>query len=216
MTGQAGLERGYRRLLACYPRSFRRESEQEILAVLVATAREGQQRPGLAESADLIRGALRMRLRPGVPRPRAVLSAVRLMYAGAVLELAAVITIVATAASLRSAILQRNPGFTAAQWHAVHANLVTDYIGAPIVIGLWLWMAWANGRGYDWARVVFAAFFGIISVSLLIALVQDSAVYARADLIAGAVQWLVALAAVALIFSRQSWPYYAHEPAVRS
>jgi hypothetical protein len=215
MTGQAGLERGYRRLLACYPRSFRRESEQEILAVLIATAREGQQRPGLAESADLIRGALRMRLRPRVPRPRAVLGAVRLMYAGAVLEVAAVITIVATAGSVRSAVLQRNPGFTAAQLHAVHAHLVTEYAGAPIVIGLWLWMAWANGRGYDWARVAFAAFFGIISVSLLIALAQDSAVYAPADLIAGAAQWLVALAAVALIFSRKSWPYYGHEPARR-
>ena len=40
MTGQASLERGYRRLLACYPRSFRGESEQEILAVLIASARE--------------------------------------------------------------------------------------------------------------------------------------------------------------------------------
>ena len=136
------------------------------------------------------------------------------MYAGAVLELAAVITIAATAGSVRSAVLQRN-GVTAAQLHAVHAQLVTDYVGAPIVIGLWLWMAWANGRGYDWARVAFAAFFGIISVSLLIALAQDSAVYAPADLIAGAGQWLVALAAVALIFSRKSWPYYVHEPAGR-
>jgi len=68
MTGQADLERGYRRVLACYPRSFRRESEQEILAVLMASAREGQQRVGLAESADLVRGGLRMRLRPGPPR----------------------------------------------------------------------------------------------------------------------------------------------------
>ena len=97
----------------------------------------------------------------------------------------------------------------------MHVNLVTDYVAAPIVMGLWLWMAWANGRGYDWARVVFAAFFGILSVSLLIALAQDSAVYAPADLIAGAAQWLVALAAVALIFSRKSWSYYTHQPARR-
>ena len=33
------LERAYRRLIGFYPRSFRRESTEEILAVLLATAR---------------------------------------------------------------------------------------------------------------------------------------------------------------------------------
>jgi hypothetical protein len=51
MTDQADLERGYRRLLAWYPREFRRENGQEILAVLMAGARDGQRRPGLAAGA---------------------------------------------------------------------------------------------------------------------------------------------------------------------
>ena len=51
MTDQANLERGYRRLLAWYPRAFRREHGPEILAVLMACAADGQRRPGLAESA---------------------------------------------------------------------------------------------------------------------------------------------------------------------
>lgn len=68
MSAQAKLERGYRRLLAWYPRAFRRENGQEILAVLLACAPDGQRRPGRAESADLIRSGLRTRLRPGVPR----------------------------------------------------------------------------------------------------------------------------------------------------
>ena len=42
MTGPSQLERGYRRVLACYPKAFRRESEEEILAVLMATAGEGR------------------------------------------------------------------------------------------------------------------------------------------------------------------------------
>jgi hypothetical protein len=46
MTDSAGLERGYRRLLACHPRAFRRENEQETLAVLMDSARDGQRRPG--------------------------------------------------------------------------------------------------------------------------------------------------------------------------
>jgi hypothetical protein len=62
MIESAGLERRYRRLLAWYPRPFRREQEDEVLAVLMASARKGQRRPGLRESADVIRSALRMRL----------------------------------------------------------------------------------------------------------------------------------------------------------
>ena len=46
MTDQEHLERAYRRLLAWYPRAFRRENEQEILAVLLADAPPGQRRPG--------------------------------------------------------------------------------------------------------------------------------------------------------------------------
>lgn len=51
---QARLERRYRRILACYPRSFRRDNEGEILAVLLDTAEPGQVRIGLAEAWDLI------------------------------------------------------------------------------------------------------------------------------------------------------------------
>ena len=71
MTGAAGVERGYRRLLAVYPQRFRREQEEEMLAVLMAGARPGQRRPGAAESADLIWGAARLRLRVGRPGPGA-------------------------------------------------------------------------------------------------------------------------------------------------
>jgi len=62
MIESAGLERRYRRLLAWYPRPFRREQEDEMLAVLMAGARKGQRRPGLLETADVIRSALGIRL----------------------------------------------------------------------------------------------------------------------------------------------------------
>jgi hypothetical protein len=64
VTGAAGLERRYRRLLACYPARFRGEHGEELVGVLMAGARDGQRRPGLAESASLLRSALGMRLRP--------------------------------------------------------------------------------------------------------------------------------------------------------
>jgi hypothetical protein len=62
MSDSADLERRYRRLLACYPPAFRREHEQEILAVLMAGADESEQWPRLGEAADLIKHALWMRL----------------------------------------------------------------------------------------------------------------------------------------------------------
>ena len=60
---ESALERRYRRLLAWYPAAFRHVQEDEMLAVLMAGARPGQRRPGLLESADLIRTALVMRAR---------------------------------------------------------------------------------------------------------------------------------------------------------
>jgi hypothetical protein len=63
MTNSRRLERRYRRLLAFYPKAFRREHEEEILSVLMASAAAGQQRPRLAESADLLGNAIYMRLR---------------------------------------------------------------------------------------------------------------------------------------------------------
>jgi len=44
---------------------------------------------------------------------------------------------------------------------------------------------------------------------------NHAATYARADLVAGTVLWLVALAAVVLIFSKKSNAYYRREPAQR-
>jgi hypothetical protein len=63
MTDSTHLERRNRRLLALYPKAFHREHEQEMLSVLMVGAAEGQRRPRLAESADLVRSAVFMRLR---------------------------------------------------------------------------------------------------------------------------------------------------------
>jgi len=204
MIGTADLERGYRRWLRWYPRTFRREHEAEVLGVLLAGAREGQRRPAPVECLDLLRGALSMRLRPRVPRTeRAAVTAVRLMYLGAVLELVAAVTILATIGSVRSSMVQRSPGFTQAQWHAVVAGKLTPTaLAAGIAAALWLWMAWANGRGHRWARILFALFFGVNAFGLGSGLAGGSALYARADLAAGTALCLVHLVAVAMLFDQ--------------
>jgi hypothetical protein len=57
----AGLEIRYRRLLRWYPAS----RQEEMLGVLMTGAQPGRKRPGLVETADLLLGAARIRLRPG-------------------------------------------------------------------------------------------------------------------------------------------------------
>jgi hypothetical protein len=209
MSDSAELKRRYQRLLACYPRAYRNESEQEILGVLMDSARDGQRRPGLAESADLIRSALWVRLRPGSRLPGTMRGAIRLMCTGATVELAGWITYVVTAGRVRSAMAQRVP----AQWHAMLIHLVAVEVAAPAAVVLWLLMAWANGRGYDWARGISAVFFCLITASLLFMLGEGGAAYAPAELIATAAVWLVGLATVVLIFTRASSRYFRHEPA---
>jgi hypothetical protein len=63
--GPAGLEDRYRRLLRWYPAAHRAVHQEEMLGVLMAGAEPGRSRPGLTESADLLLGAARIRLRPG-------------------------------------------------------------------------------------------------------------------------------------------------------
>ena len=79
---------------------------------------------------------------------------------------------VVTTASVHSAVLHQYPGFTAAQWHGVLAELAIKEIGALACIGVWLWLAWANSRGHAWATMVFGAFYGLICLSMLAALAQ--------------------------------------------
>jgi hypothetical protein len=58
------LARSYRRLLACYPAWYRRVYADEMLAVLMAGAPQDKQRATIAEAADLLLGALRIRCQP--------------------------------------------------------------------------------------------------------------------------------------------------------
>ena len=205
---QTRLERSYRWILAWYPRSFRTDSEDEILAVLLSTAEDGQTRVRLAEAWDLGRGAVRMRLWPATPRPRSVRVAVKLMLAGAAAELAAMITVISTLGSVRATAAARD----VAALQEVHLHQVSVIGLAPVAVGMWLWLAWANGRGQDWARPLSAACFALISLSVLAALAQGTAALAPATMIAAAVVWILGLSSVVLIFTPEACRYYRPQP----
>ena len=168
MTDQEHLERAYRRLLGWYPRDFRHDNEQEILAVLMAEAPPGQRRPGLAESADLIRSGLWMRIRPSVPRSaRTVRAAVKLIYAGAAVSTVNLVILLALIADIMAyhAILGHH--LTTAQVSQASTPFITTVILWDLVpIAMWLWMARACGRGRNWARIVSTVLFGVATLNL--------------------------------------------------
>jgi len=204
MTDSADLERRYSRLLAWYPAAFRREHEAEMLGVLMDGACDGQQRVGLADAADLLKGALTLRLRIPAQAPGTVVAAVRLMYVGAAVALTGWISNVVTEGSVRSAMLRSAP----ARWHPMLVHITAVEVVVPVTVVGWLWLAWANGRGQDRARLAFVPYFGVATLALLSMLGIGAAVYAPADTICLAVLWLVQLSAIVLVFNKRSAHYY--------
>jgi hypothetical protein len=59
----AVLERRYRRLLRCYPPGHRQVHREEMLGVLLATARPGQRAPGARQTVNLVACGLAIRAR---------------------------------------------------------------------------------------------------------------------------------------------------------
>jgi hypothetical protein len=214
--------------MACYPRSFRRESTDEVIAVLLATAREDQQRPTVAEAADLLRGAVRMRL--GLSRcPRTVLHAVRLMYLGALAEAAVLVTVLLSIGSIqsrtRAAVIHAvgphaAPAATrqllASVASTVNVTIVIDVAFALFAIAVWLFLAWANGKGSALARVgaiIACAIYGALTIQ---GYTQGDANYAPvAAIVASSVVLVIGIAVVILLLMKQSWPYYTRPATAR-
>ncbi len=214
MTDQEHLERAYRRLLAWYPREFRRENEQEILAVLMADAPHGQRRPGLAETADLIRSGLWMRLRPSVPRSaRTVRAAVRLMYAGAAVSTVNLIMLLALVVDIKAYHAVLGYHLTAAQVSRFNTGFITLWIVWGLVpIALWLWMAQACGRGRNWARIVSTVLFGVATLDLTGAFGPPGFRLSLVPTVFGptipVLYWLVGLAVVWLLWRPASRAFF--------
>ena len=127
-----------------------------------------------ALTADIPAGLIRAqspdpaRKPASVPTPKAVRDAVRHMCLGAVLTLAVAVTVLLTLGRVRSGFVH-DPA--AGQWHTfMLTQIVPGLASAPIGAGVWLGLAWANGRGYHWARPAFVAFFGLLTIGLLFGL----------------------------------------------
>ena len=139
--------------------------------------------------------------------PQSVLRAVKVMYVGLAASLVGIIVDMTTLSSTRSAILKRNPGYTATQLNnAEHLQIGLFIAGGLIGAALWLWMAQSCRAGKGWARVVSTVFFGIDTVSVLVgaAGVQGGGL----SRIYGILVWVIGLIAIVLLWQRSSSEYF--------
>ena len=151
-------------------------------------------------------------LRPAAPAP--VLTAVKLMYAGAAATAAELIIglaliIVDTQAAARGQFLGHSL--------AAHKPLVITVwiVFGLAVIALWLWMARANGQGQNWARILSTVLLALATLQLRGAFTQPVShagsgatvlYYGATALFAAA--WLAGAAAVWLLWRPASSTFF--------
>jgi len=141
---------------------------------------------------------------PGQPQP--MRRAVLLMYGGAALSAIEIIIGLSTIPSLKNAIRSQYPGYSSSQIHTAEVWAVaTLVVFGLLAIGLWLWMAWANGAGKSWARVVATVFFGLNTLDLLSLVTRP---HATLGLVLAVLVWLAGLGAILLLWQRESSAYY--------
>lgn len=142
--------------------------------------------------------------RPAPPIP--VVQAVKLMYAGAIVSAISLIITLATVGSLKTAIHNADPTLTASKLHSAEvAAVAVAIIFGLIGIGLWLWMAYANKAGKNWARITATVFFGLDTLSILTSFRQGEPVFSR---LISILIWLIGLGVIVLLYQRESSAYF--------
>ena len=143
-------------------------------------------------------------LRPAAPAP--VLTAVKLMYAGAAVSTVSLIISLTDIGGSKSAIRKARPTLTATQVNQLNTFIITLAIVSGLVgIGLWLWMARANGRGKSWARIVSTVLFCLATLDLVGVFGEPKTAL---SLIFPILTWLVGLGAVYLLWRPESTAFF--------
>jgi hypothetical protein len=110
-------------------------------------------------------------LRPVAPAP--VLTAVKLMYAGAAVSAAGLITGLALIITdIKAAARGQFLGHSLTSPQARPFVITVWILGGLVAIVLWLWMARANGQGRNWARILSTVLFGLATLQLSGAVTQ--------------------------------------------
>ncbi|HEX6337308.1 MAG TPA: hypothetical protein VFZ85_10160 [Jiangellaceae bacterium] len=137
--------------------------------------------------------------------PSSILTAVKLMYAGAVLSLLWTLLVLPQRDVLRDALDDQNIDMTAGEMD----SLVNTMIGVMVVVGLitvglWVLMARTNRDGKSWARVI-ATILGAIAVLVgLLGMLQVDLI----GLVMNLALVVLSVWILVLLYRRESTEYY--------
>jgi hypothetical protein len=114
---------------------------------------------------------------PAGPRPSSVTTAVRLMWAGAALSVVSALLTPTMGDAMRTQIRDSLATSGASMTPSELDGLVTVVLAVALVFGLigaglWLLMAWLNGKGKNWARIAATVLFAFSLLSALSGLAQ--------------------------------------------
>ena len=148
---------------------------------------------------------------PPPERPGSLSAAVRLMQLGAVLSLLSVIVSLLTLDTLKDtigdAMRETDPDVSQATIDAAYSvGIFSGMVGGVIAVGLWLWMAWKNGQGRSWARIV-ATVFGALNL-IFTAVSFGSPGMTAMSLGFGAINLVLAAVIIVLLWQKPSSAYY--------
>lgn len=144
------------------------------------------------------------RVRPDPPR--AVMVAVRIMYAGAALTAIGLLISVVGVATGEKALRASHKHATLAQLHATQSFLIAAAVVSGLIeIGAWLLMARANRSGLKWARIVATVLFALGTWNLISHIIGTATV---TNLAYTALMWLVGLGAVFFLWQKDSSAYF--------
>jgi Protein kinase domain len=147
--------------------------------------------------------------------PQSMINAVRLMYLGAALAAASIVTTIATTPALKAAIRQQHPFLAPGPLGAVITGTLTVTVaGALISVGVWLAMARRTRRGRPGVRVMSTILFGIDC--LTVARTFSHGLVTGPTWVIGLAQWAIGLTVVVFMWDRRSSAYFARQREARS
>jgi hypothetical protein len=138
--------------------------------------------------------------------PPSVLTAVKLMYAGAAVSTVSLVISLVDISGTKAAIRKARPSLTATQVNQLNTFIISLAIVSGVIgIGLWLWMARVNGQGRNWARILSTVLFGLATLDLFGVLSQPKTLL---GLIFPLLTWLVGAGAVFLLWRGESTAFF--------
>ena len=140
------------------------------------------------------------------PAPPSVMNAVKLMYVGAAVSTVSLIISLADIGGTKTAIRKARPSLTATQVSQLNTFIISLAIVSGLIgVALWLWMAWANKQGKNWARILSTVLFGLATLDLVGVFSEPKTLL---GLLFPVLTWLVGLGAVFLLWRPASTAFF--------